>query len=42
VKRYLPDFKVQDETTTNTVAIWHLLTHTPGWEGQLTAPIAAR
>ena len=37
VKRYLPDFKVQDETTTNTVAIWHLLTHTPGWEGQLTA-----
>ena len=38
VKRYLPDFKVQDETTTNTVAIWHLLTHTPGWEGQLTAP----
>ena len=37
VKRYLPDFKVQDETTANTVAIWHLLTHTPGWEGQLTA-----
>ena len=37
VRRYLPDFKVQDETTTNTVAIWHLLTHTPGWEGQLTA-----
>ena len=37
VKRYLPDFKVQDDTTTNTVAIWHLLTHTPGWEGQLTA-----
>jgi CubicO group peptidase (beta-lactamase class C family) len=37
VKRYLPDFKVQDDTTTNNVAIWHLLTHTPGWEGQLTA-----
>jgi hypothetical protein len=37
VKRYLPDFKVQDEGTTNNVAIWHLLTHTPGWEGQLNA-----
>ncbi len=37
VKRYLPEFKVQDEGTTNNVAIWHLLTHTPGWEGQLTA-----
>jgi CubicO group peptidase (beta-lactamase class C family) len=36
VKRYLPEFAVQDETTTRTVAIWHLLTHTPGWEGQLT------
>lgn len=37
VKKYLPEFKVQDEGTTNNVAIWHLLTHTPGWEGQLTA-----
>ncbi len=37
VKKYLPDFKVQDESQTNNVLIWHLLTHTPGWEGQLTA-----
>ncbi len=37
VKKYLPDFRVQDEGTTNSVALWHLLTHTPGWEGQLTA-----
>jgi CubicO group peptidase (beta-lactamase class C family) len=36
VRTYLPDFKVQDETTSREVAIWHLLTHTPGWEGQLT------
>jgi CubicO group peptidase (beta-lactamase class C family) len=35
VRTYLPDFKVQDETASREVAIWHLLTHTPGWEGQL-------
>ena len=32
---YLPDFAVADGGDTR-VAIWHLLTHTPGWEGQLT------
>ena len=37
VRKYLPEFKVQDETASRDVAIWHLLTHTPGWEGQLTA-----
>ena len=26
---------VQDEAVSREVAIWHLLTHTPGWEGQL-------
>jgi len=36
VRRYLPDFRVGDEAATRDVAIWHLLTHTPGWEGQLT------
>ena len=35
VKRYLPEFAVKDEAATRDVAIWHLLTHTPGWEGQL-------
>jgi CubicO group peptidase (beta-lactamase class C family) len=35
VRRYLPDFKVQDDVTSRDVAVWHLLTHTPGWEGQL-------
>jgi CubicO group peptidase (beta-lactamase class C family) len=35
VRRYLPEFRVQDDAATRDVAIWHLLTHTPGWEGQL-------
>jgi CubicO group peptidase (beta-lactamase class C family) len=35
VRRYLPDFRVGDEAASKEVAIWHLLTHTPGWEGQL-------
>jgi len=37
VRKYLPDFKVADEATTRDVKIWHLLTHTPGWEGQLSS-----
>ena len=37
VTQYLPGFRVQDETATRNVKIWHLLTHTPGWEGQLTS-----
>jgi CubicO group peptidase (beta-lactamase class C family) len=38
VQRYLPGFRVQDERASREVAIWHLLTHTPGWEGQLNSP----
>jgi CubicO group peptidase (beta-lactamase class C family) len=37
VTQYLPGFRVQDEAATRNVKIWHLLTHTPGWEGQLTS-----
>ena len=37
VKKYLPDFKVADESITRDVKIWHLITHTPGWEGQLSS-----
>ena len=37
VRKYLPDFKVADEAATRDVKIWHLLTHTPGWEGQLSS-----
>ncbi len=36
VRQYLPEFEVQDERVTREVAIWHLLTHTAGWEGQRT------
>jgi CubicO group peptidase (beta-lactamase class C family) len=38
VQRYLPGFRVQDERVSREVAIWHLLTHTPGWEGQISSP----
>jgi CubicO group peptidase (beta-lactamase class C family) len=37
VQRYLPEFRVQDEAHGRAVTIGHLLTHTPGWEGQTTA-----
>ncbi len=36
IRRYLPEFAVKDPGATRDVAIWHLLTHTAGWEGQLT------
>lgn len=35
VQRYLPDFRVKDETASRAVTVAHLLAHTPGWEGQL-------
>jgi CubicO group peptidase (beta-lactamase class C family) len=38
VRRYLPDFRVGDPEATREVRVWHLLTHTPGWEGQLPTP----
>jgi CubicO group peptidase (beta-lactamase class C family) len=37
LQRYLPDFRVQDESASRAVTIAHLLSHTPGWEGQLSA-----
>ena len=38
VRRYLPDFRVEDEAVSREVTIWHLLTHTSGWEGQVSGP----
>jgi CubicO group peptidase (beta-lactamase class C family) len=35
VRKYLPDFKVRDEGVSKDVTVWNLLTHTPGWEGQV-------
>ena len=36
VRSYIPEFAVADAAATRDIAIWHLLTHTPGFEGQLT------
>ena len=38
VRKYLPDFKARDEGVSRDVTVWNLLTHTPGWEGQLSGP----
>ncbi len=38
VRKYLPDFKVRDDAASRDVTVWHLLTHTPGWEGQVSGP----
>jgi CubicO group peptidase (beta-lactamase class C family) len=38
VRKYLPDFKVQDEAVSRDVTVWNLLTHTAGWEGQVSGP----
>jgi CubicO group peptidase (beta-lactamase class C family) len=38
VQRYLPEFRVRDEAVSRGVTIWHLLTHTAGWEGQVSGP----
>ena len=35
VRKYLPDFKVRDEAVSRDVTVWNLLTHTAGWEGQV-------
>ena len=38
VRTYLPEFRVRDETVSRDVTVWHLLTHTSGWEGQVSGP----
>src|SRR5688500_8807205 len=38
VRKYLPDFKVRDEHVARDVTIWNLLTHSGGWEGQISGP----
>ena len=38
VRRYLPEFRVRDDDAGRTATIWHLLTHTGGWEGQVSGP----
>lgn len=38
VRTYLPDFRAASDATSRDVTVWHLLTHMPGWEGQLSGP----
>jgi CubicO group peptidase (beta-lactamase class C family) len=38
VRTYLPDFKVRDAAVSRDVTVWNLLTHTSGWEGQVSGP----
>lgn len=38
VRKYLPEFRVRDETVSRDVNVWNLLTHTAGWEGQVSGP----
>lgn len=38
VRDHLPGFRVGSAAATRDVRIWHLMTHTPGWEGQLGTP----
>jgi CubicO group peptidase (beta-lactamase class C family) len=38
VRTYLPDFRVRDEAVSRAVTVWNLLTHTSGWEGQVSGP----
>jgi CubicO group peptidase (beta-lactamase class C family) len=38
VQKYIPDFRVRDAGVSERVTVWHLLTHTGGWEGQVSGP----
>jgi CubicO group peptidase (beta-lactamase class C family) len=38
VRKYLPDFRVRDESVSRDATVWHLLTHSGGWEGQVSGP----
>jgi CubicO group peptidase (beta-lactamase class C family) len=38
VRKYIADFRVQDEAASRDATVWHLLTHTGGWEGQIAGP----
>ena len=35
IAEYLPDFRLRDEDASRLVTVRHLLTHTPGWDGDL-------
>ena len=37
VQRYLPEFRTANARTSEQISVWHLLTHTGGFEGDLWA-----
>ena len=38
VRKYLPEFRVRDDAVSRDVTVWNLLTHSGGWEGQISGP----
>jgi CubicO group peptidase (beta-lactamase class C family) len=38
VRQYVPEFRVADEAVSREATMWHLLTHSGGWEGQISGP----
>ena len=38
VRNYLPDFRCATRAASRDVTVWNLLTHTAGWEGQVSGP----
>ena len=38
VRKYLPEFTVRDDTVSREATVWNLLTHSGGWEGQISGP----
>jgi CubicO group peptidase (beta-lactamase class C family) len=38
VRRYIPAFKVRDAQVSREATVWNLLTHSGGWEGQISGP----
>jgi CubicO group peptidase (beta-lactamase class C family) len=38
VRTYVPEFKVRDENVARDATVWNLLTHSGGWEGQISGP----
>lgn len=38
VRHYIPQFKVSDQSVAREATVWNLLTHSGGWEGQISGP----
>ena len=38
VRHYIPEFKVRDDRVSREATVWNLLTHSGGWEGQISGP----